>query len=96
MDASRERAKTVSMRRGRATLLLWGVVAALAPLSVAATPHFHEAEGCGDTCVQGAPLIASIVHEPPDPAGDGAVRAPAPRRACAAEIEDHGSRAPPA
>ncbi len=96
------------MRRGRATLLRWGAVAALALLAVAATPHFHaatphfhdEAEGRGDTCVlchvQGSPLIASIVHEHPDPAVDGAVRAPEPGYARAAEIEGHGSRAPPA
>ena len=89
------------MRRSRSTLLRWGAVAALLLLAVAATPHFHEeAEGRGDTCVlchvQGSPLIASIVHEPPDPAVAGGVRAPAQGHARAAEIEGHGSRAPPA
>ena len=89
------------MRRSRSTLLRWGAILALALLAVAATPHFHEeAEGRGDTCVlchvQGPPLIASIVHEHPDPAVAGGVRAPAQGHARAAEIEGHGSRAPPA
>ena len=89
------------MRRSRSTLLRWGAVAALLLLAVAATPHFHEeAEGRGDTCVlchvQGSPPIASIVHEHPDPAVDGGVRAPVQGHARAAEIEGHGSRAPPA
>ena len=89
------------MRRSRSTLLRWGAAAALALLAVATTPHFHEeAEGRGDTCVlchvQGSPLIASIVHEHPDPAVDGDVHAPAQGHARAAEIEGHGSRAPPA
>ena len=89
------------MRRSRSTLLRWGAVAALLLLAVAATPHFHEeAEGRGDTCVlchvQGSPLIASIVHEHPDPAVAGGVRAPAQGHARVAEIEGRGSRAPPA
>ena len=89
------------MRRSRSTLLRWGAVLALALLAVATTPHFHEeAEGRGDTCVlchvQGSPLIAAIVHEHPDPTISGGVRAPVQGHARAAEIEGHGSRAPPA
>ena len=89
------------MRRSRSTLEQWGAVAALVLLALAATPHFHEeAEGRGDTCVlchvQGSPLIASIVHEHSDPALDAGVHAPALGHARAAEIERHGSRAPPA
>ena len=83
-------------------LLRWGVVVALALLPVATTPHVHdEAEGRGDTCVlchvQGRPpLIASSVHEHPDTAARGGARAHAPGQVRAAEIEGHGSRAPPA
>lgn len=89
------------MRRSPSTLLRWGAVVALALLAVATTPHVHdEAEGRGDTCVlchvQGSPLIASSVHEHPYPAAGGSARAHAPGHACAAEIEGHGSRAPPA
>lgn len=89
------------MRRSRSTLLRWGAVVALALLAVATTPHVHdEAEGRGDTCVlchvQGPPLIASSVHEHPDPAAGGSPRAHVPGHARAAEIVGHGSRAPPA
>ena len=89
------------MRRSPSALLRWGAVVALALLAVAATPHVHdEAEGRGDTCVlchvQGPPLIASNVHEHPDPAAAGSTLAHAPGHARAAEIAGHGSRAPPA
>ena len=89
------------MRRSPSTLLRWGAVVALALLAVATTPHVHdEAEGRGDTCVlchvQGPPLIASSVHEHPDPAAGGSARAHAPAHVRAAKIEGHGSRAPPA
>ena len=89
------------MRPSRSTLLRWGAVVALALLAVATTPHVHdEAEGRGDTCVlchvQGPPLVAANAHEHPDPAARGSARAQAPGHARAAEIEGHGSRAPPA
>ena len=82
-------------------LLRWGAVVALALLAVAATPHFHdEAEGRGDTCVlchaQGSTLIASSVHEHPDPAASGSACAHAQGHARAVVIAGHGSRAPPA
>ena len=89
------------MRRGRSTLLQWSAVVALALLALATTPHFHdEAEARDDTCVlchvQGSPPIASSVHENPDPAAGGSPCARAQRCARGAEIEGHGSRAPPA
>ena len=78
-----------------------GCGGALALLALAAAPHFHdEADGRDDTCVlchvQGSPLIASNVHEHPDPAAGGSPRAHAPGHARAAEIEGNASRAPPA
>ena len=89
------------MRRSPSTLLRWGAVVALALLAVATTPHVHdEAEGRGDTCVlchvQGPPLFASNVHEHPDPAAGGSVRAHRHGHARVADVEGHGSRAPPA
>ena len=89
------------MRRSWSTLLRWGAVVALALLAVATTPHFHdEAEGRGDTCVlchaQGPPLVASSVHEHPDPAASGSACAHAQEHARAVVIAGHGSRAPPA
>ena len=79
----------------------WGAVVALALLALATTPHFHdEAEARDDTCVlchvQASPLIASSVHQDPDPAAGGSVRAHAQGCARGAEIEGHDSRAPPA
>ena len=89
------------MWRGRSTLLQWGALVALALLALAATPHFHdEAEARDDTCVlchvQSSPPIASTVHENPDPAAGGSPRAHAQGHARDAEVEGHGSRAPPA
>ena len=89
------------MRRRKSTLARWGAVAALVLLALATTPHFHdEAEGRDDTCVlchvQASPLIASSVHQDPDPAAGGSVRSDAQGYARAAEIEGHDSRAPPA
>ena len=89
------------MVRSRSTLAQVGAVAALALLALATTPHFHDdAEERDDTCVlchvPAAPVIASSVHEHPDPAAGGAVRSDAPGHARAAEIEGHDSRAPPA
>ena len=89
------------MRRSRSTLLRWGAVVALALLAVATTPHFHdEAEGRDDTCVlchvQGSPLIASTVHESPDPTAGGGACPCEQGHARAAEIVGHSSRAPPA
>ena len=89
------------MRRSRSTLARWGAVVALVLLALATTPHFHdEAEGPDDTCVlchgQASPLIASSVHQDPDPAAGGSVRSDAQGHARAAEIEGHDSRAPPA
>ena len=89
------------MRRSRSTLLRWGALVALALLAVATTPHFHdEAEGRGDTCVlchvQGSPLIASTVHERPDPAAGGSLCPCGQGQTRAAEIEGYASRAPPA
>ena len=87
--------------RGRSTLLQWGAVAALALLALATTPHFHdEAEARDDTCVlchvQSSPPSASSAHENPDPAAAGNARARARGHARDAEVEGHGSRAPPA
>ena len=89
------------MRRGRSLALQGGAVAALALLALAATPHFHDAaDGRDDTCVlchvQSAPPVASSVHEDPDPAAGGSARAHAQGRARDAQVEGHGSRAPPA
>ena len=89
------------MRRSPSALLRWSAVVALAVLAVATTPHVHhEAEGRGETCVlchvQGPPLVASNVHEHPDPAAGGSPRAHAPGHARAAETEGNASRAPPA
>ena len=89
------------MRRSRSTLLWWSAVVALALLAVATTPHVHdEAEGRGDTCVlchvQDSPLIASNVHEHPDPTAGGSPCPCGRGHARAAEIEGNGSRAPPA
>ena len=79
----------------------WGAVVALALLALATTPHFHdEAEARGDTCVlchvQSSPPITSSVQENPDPAAAGNPHAQAQGHAQGAEIEGHGSRAPPA
>ncbi len=89
------------MRRRWSPALQWSAVVALALLALAATPHFHDAaDGRGETCVlchvQSAPPIASCVHEDPDPAAGGG--APAHAQGCArdAQVEGHGSRAPPA
>ena len=87
--------------RGRSTLLQWGAVAALALLALATTPHFHdEAEARDDTCVlchvQSTPPSASNAHENPDPAAAGNAHARARGHARDAEVEGHGSRAPPA
>ena len=89
------------MRRGRSPALQWGAVGALALLALAATPHFHDAaDGRDDTCVlchvQSAPPVASSVHADPDPAAGGGARAHAQGRARDAQVEGHGSRAPPA
>ncbi len=89
------------MRRGRSPALQWGAAAALALLALAATPHFHDAaDGRDDTCVlchvQSAAPVASSVHEDPDPAAGGHARAHAHGRARDAQVEGHGSRAPPA
>ena len=89
------------MRRSPSALLRWSAVVALALLAVATTPHVHdEAEGRGDTCVlchvQGSPLIASNVHEHPDPAAGGSPCSHEQGDARVAEIEGHASRAPPA
>ena len=98
---SRETRYKTPMRRSRSTLLQWGAVVALALLALATTPHFHdEAEARDDTCVlchvQGSPPIASSVHENPDQAAAGNARAQALGHARDAEVERHGSRAPPA
>ena len=79
----------------------WGAVAALALLALATAPHFHdEAEAQDDTCVlchvQSSPPIASSVHENPEPAAADAARAQALGHARDAQVEGHGSRAPPA
>ncbi len=89
------------MRRSRSTLLRWGAVVALALLALATTPHFHdEAEARDDTCVlchvQGSPPVASGVLENPDPSAAGNPHADALGHARHAEVEGHGSRAPPA
>ena len=90
------------MRRSPSVLLRWGAVVALALLAVATTPHVHdEAEGRDDTCVlchaHGRPaLIASTVHENPDPTARGGACSHEQGRARAAEIGGHASRAPPA
>ena len=89
------------MRRGRSTLLRWSAVAALALLALATAPHFHDAaEARDDTCVlchvHGSPLIASGVHEHPDPADRGSPHAQTQGRARGVEIKGHASRAPPA
>ena len=89
------------MRRSRSPALQWGAVGALALLALAATPHFHDAaDGRDDTCVlchvQSAPPIASSVHEDPDPAAAGGARVHAQGPARDAQVEGHGSRAPPA
>lgn len=96
----RTRYKTC-MRRSRSALLRWGAVVALALLALATAPHFHdEAEARDDTCVlchvQGSPPIASSVLENPDPSAAGSAHARAPGHARQAEVEGHGSRAPPA
>ena len=97
---ARTRYKTC-MRRSRSALLRWGAVIALALLAIATAPHFHdEAEARDDTCVlchaQGSPPIASCVLENPDPSAAGSAHARAPGHARQAEVEGHGSRAPPA
>ena len=89
------------MRRSPSALLRWSAVVALAVLAVTTTPHVHdEAEGRGDTCVlchvQGSPPIASTVHESPDRTAGSGTCSPEQGHACAAEIEGHASRAPPA
>ncbi len=89
------------MRRGRSLALQWGAVGALALLALAAAPHFHDVtHGRDDTCVpchvQCAPPVASSVHEGPDPAAGGGARAYAQGHTRAADVEGHGSRAPPA
>ena len=89
------------MRRSPSALLRWSAVVALALLTVATTPHVHdEAEGRGDTCVlchvQGSPLIASNVHQRPDPAAGGSRCSHEQGDVRAAEIEGNASRAPPA
>ena len=101
MTGSLETRYKTSMRRGRSTLLRWGAVVALALLALATTPHFHdEAEARDDTCVlchvQGSPPVASSAHENPDPAAGGSPHAHAQGHARDAEVEGHGSRAPPA
>ena len=97
---SRETRYKTPMRRSWSTLLRWGAVVALALLALA-TPHFHdEAEARDDTCVlchvQGSPPIASSVLQNPDPAAAGSAHAHALGHARHAEVEGHGSRAPPA
>ena len=89
------------MRGSRSPTLQWGAVAALALLALAATPHFHDlADGRDEICVlchvQSAPPVASSVHEDPDPAAGDSARAHAQGRARDADVEGHGSRAPPA
>ena len=101
LTGSRKTRYKTAMRRGRSTLLRWGAVVALALLVLATTPHFHdEAEARDDTCVlchvQGSPPVASSAHENPDPAAGGSPLAEAQGHARDAEIEGHGSRAPPA
>ena len=89
------------MRRSRSTLVRLGAVVALPLLALATTPHFHdEAEVRDDTCVlchvQASTLIASNVHDNPNPAAGGSVRSDVRSHARAAETEGHDSRAPPA
>ncbi|MYH31095.1 MAG: hypothetical protein F4137_20160 [Acidobacteria bacterium] len=89
------------MRRGRSTLLQWGAVLAFALPALVTTPHFHdEAEARDGTCVlchvQGSPPVASGVLDHPDPCAVRNPCADAPGHARPAEVEGHGSRAPPA
>ena len=89
------------MRRRWSRALQWGAMGALALLALAATPHFHDiADGRDDTCVpchvQCAPPVASSVHAVPAPAAGGGACAHAEGHFRDADLEGHGSRAPPA
>ncbi len=99
--AQETRYKTI-MRRNRSALLQWGALVALVLLALATAPHFHDAaDGRDGPCVlcqvQGSsPIASSAHHENPDPAAGGSPRAHAQGHARDAEVEGHGSRAPPA
>ena len=101
LTGSRQTRYKTPMRRGRSTRLRWGAVVALALLALATAPHFHdEAEARDNTCVlchvQGSPPVTSSAHENPAPAAGGSPHAHARGYARVAEVEGHGSRAPPA